>query len=66
MAPWQLLLIFYAVVGLYISGLVCAAISLTGDMADAKVIDWIITFFVHLVIWPVTVWHLVKDALLLD
>ncbi len=66
MAPWQLLLIFYTVVGVYLSTLICAAISLTGGMDDASPGDWIVTFIVHVAIWPYTLRRLVNDAILLD
>ena len=66
MAPWQLLLIFYTVVGVYLSTLICAAISLTGGMDDASPGDWIVTFLLHTVLWPLTLRRLVKDAILED
>ena len=46
--------------------ILCAAISLTGGMDDASPGDWIVTFIVHVAIWPYTLRRLVNDAILLD
>lgn len=66
MAPWQLLLTFYLGTGAFIAILICSALSLTPYMDDANPGDWIVTFLLHTVLWPLTLRRLVKDAILED
>lgn len=63
---WQLLLTFYLGTGLFLSILICSALTLTPYMDDANPGDWIVTFLTHVLIWPLTIRRLVKDAILLD